>query len=166
MSNPTPLRIAPAPSDGSTSGGAYLSEYPIGRRNIAWGWTCMWLGIVSGSILMAWSFAGPFPAPGGFEDYGMLSRRMSRLAHIAQIMLPIINILLGRDLDRLPLTTRWKQICSWSAIIGLIGVPLGLYLGALVDIRLKYVSVLPVNAFLLALYLMALGTVRAWRGKS
>src|SRR5687767_1710654 len=124
--------------------GAHLAARPVGRRNLLWGWMTMWIGILSGSVLMAWSFSGPFAAPAGFEDYSDLSRRMARLAHVAQVMLPLINVLIGRELDSLALTRKWKDICSWSAIIGMIGVPLGLYLGAVVHIHLKYVSLLPV----------------------
>jgi hypothetical protein len=141
--------------------GAHLAQRPVGRRNLLWGWMTMWIGILSGSILMAWSFDGPFSSPRGFEDYADLPRRMSRLAHIAQVMLPLINVLIGRELDSLALTDKWKQICSWSAIIGMIGVPLGLYLGAIVHIQLKYVSLPAVNAMMLSLIIMGVGTLRA-----
>jgi len=157
LSNPRPLETS------AMLPGAHLAARPVGRRNLLWGWMTMWIGILSGSILMAWSFSGPFPAPLGFEDYGGLARRMSRLAHIAQVMLPLINVLIGRELDSLALTHRWKQICSWSAIVGMIGVPTGLYLGGIVHIHLKYVSLLPVNAMMLALIIMGIGTLRAHR---
>lgn len=141
-----------------------LTDCPVGRRNILWGWMTMWLGIASGSILMCWSFAGPFPTPPGFENYGDLARRMTRLAHIALVMLPFINIAIGRELDRKALSERWKQITSWCAIVGMIGVPVGLLLGALIHNQLKWVSVIPVNCMLLALLAMALGTWKEHRG--
>ena len=43
----------------------------------------------------------------------------------------------------------------------MIGVPLGLYLGAIVHIHLKYVSLPAVNAMMLALVIMGVGTLRA-----
>jgi hypothetical protein len=135
-------------------------EGPLGRRNVVWGWVTIPLGAVSGSILMAWSFAGPFNPPPGFHDFADLSRRMIRLAHIAVFMLPIINILIGKELDGLNLPKSWKVFCSWSGIVGMIGIPLGLTLGALIDIRLKYVSMPGVTGLLVALTLVAAGKVR------
>jgi hypothetical protein len=132
----------------------------IGRRNVVWGWGMISMGAVTGLIIMAWSFAGPFPTPSGFHDYGDLPRRMMRLAHIALFMLPIINILIGKDLDRARLTARWKQICSVSALVAMIGIPLGLTLAATIDVRLKYVAMLPSYALLFALAIMGLGMVR------
>jgi hypothetical protein len=132
----------------------------IGRRNIVWGWATIGMGAVTGLILMSWSFAGPFPAPSGFEDYADLSRRMMRLAHIALFMLPIINILIGKDLDSAVLSDKWKRICSISALIAMIGIPLGLTLAAVIDVRLKYVAMLPSYALLVSLALMGLGKVR------
>ena len=136
----------------------------IGLRNVTWGWATMVLGVVSGSILMAWSFDGPFAAPPGFHDYTDLSRRMVRLAHVALFMLPLINVVLGRELDRMPLDDRWKELASWSALVGMFGVPLGLTLGALVHIHLKYVAVPPVTAMMLALAIMSWGALRSRRG--
>ncbi len=160
------LHAVPPPEPTPTEGQralSRLSDHPIGRRNVVWGWMAMWIGILSGSILMAWSFGGPFPAPPGFEDYGSLPRRMTRLAHIAQVMLPLINIVIGRELDRVYLSDRWKQICSWCAIVGMVGVPTGLLLASVVHVSLKYVAVVPVNCFLFALVLMGIGTLRASR---
>jgi hypothetical protein len=85
---------------------------------------------------------------------------MVRLAHIALFMLPLINVVLGGHLDGLNLSRRWKEVCSWSAIIGMIGIPLGLTLGALIDLRLKYVAGPATQALLLSLVLMGVGSVR------
>jgi hypothetical protein len=136
----------------------------FGRRNVVWGWSVIGLGAASGLVLMAWSFAGPFAPPAGFTDYGDLARRMVRLAHIALFMLPIINILIGKDLDGAALSDRWKLTCSVAGLVAMIGIPLGLTLGALVDIRLKYVAMVPAYALLAALAVMAFGVVRAHRG--
>jgi len=139
---------------------AVSTEGPIGQRNVVWGWSTIGLGAFTGIILMCWSFAGPFPPPPGFHDYGDLSRRMVRLAHIALFMLPIINILIGKDLDQLALSDKWKRICSISGLIAMIGIPLGLTLGALIWIHLKYVAMIPTYALLFSLCIMAVGKVR------
>ncbi len=135
-------------------------EGPIGRRNVVWGWTTMILGALSGSILMAWSFDGPFPAPPGFEDYTHVSRRLVRLAHVALFMLPLINVSFGKDIDATSLSDTWKERASWLAIVGMIGIPLGLTLGGIIALPLKYTSVIPVFSLLAALSLMAWGKVR------
>jgi hypothetical protein len=152
MNEPLRRETAPAPAP---------LEGPIGRRNVVWGWVTMPLGAISGSILMAWSFAGPFAPPSGFHDYTDLPRRMVRLAHIAVFMLPIINILVGKELDRLALPEAWKRFTSWSAIVGMIGIPLGLTLGALFWLPLKWVAVPGVSGLMVALLLVAWGRVRA-----
>lgn len=132
----------------------------IGRRNVVWGWTTMILGALSGSILMAWSFNGPFPPPPGFEDYTHVSRRLVRLAHVALFMLPLINVSFGKDIDDTALSETWKQRASWLAIVGMIGIPLGLMLGGIIALPLKYISVIPVYSLLAALGLMAWGKVK------
>jgi len=132
----------------------------IGRRNVVWGWATIGLGALTGLVLMMWSFAGPFPTPSGFHDYGDLQRRLMRLAHIALFMLPIINILIGKDLDSASLSRRSKQICSSGALVAMIGIPLGLTLAATIDVRLKYVALVPSYSLFLALVLMGIGMVR------
>ena len=106
---------------------------PIGRRNVVWGWVTMLLGATLGTVLMAWSFDGPFPAPPGFEDYGSLARRLMRLAHVAWFMLPLINIVLGRDVDATALPDGLKQLASWGALASILGIPVGLIVDSLVQ---------------------------------
>ena len=132
----------------------------IGHRNVVWGWYFMALGVITGSILSAWSFGGPFAAPPGFHDYADLSRRMVRLAHIALFMLPIINILVGKDLDKIEVSGFWKQVASWGAAISIISVPGGLALGALVTLNLKYLSAPGVTGLMVSLLIMGYGTLQ------
>ena len=150
MTQTDPQRVAP-------------TEGPIGRRNVVWGWATMVLGALSGSILMAWSFDGPFPAPSGFTDYAELPRRLTRLAHVALFALPLINVVFGKNIDQADLPEAWKQAASWLAIVGMIGIPFGLLCGALIHVQLKYVSALPVFALMTALAILAGGKVRQHR---
>jgi purine-cytosine permease-like protein len=148
---------APAPAAGWREG-------PIGRRNVVWGWCGIVLGPTVGSILMAWCFAGPFPAPVPWlEDYESVERRMLRLAHVAMVMVPLINIVFGHSIDATDLPERWKRRASWLAALAIPGVPLGLTLGALFWVPLKYLSVPGVYAFIAGLAIMAWGKVRAAR---
>src|SRR5437868_449963 len=104
-------------------------EGPIGRRNVVWGWCAIVLGPTGGSILMAWCFAGPFSAPVPWlESYDSVERRVLRLAHVAMVMIPLINIVLGHELDQIALSAAWKRRASWLGIIAIPGVPLGLFL--------------------------------------
>lgn len=128
----------------------------IGQLNIALGWMVMVFGIVTGSILGMYAFAGPFRPPKGHEHYGALPRRMFRLAHIAYVALPMISILYGQHIDSANLSDELKRLGSYAMILGMIGVPTLLIPAAYWN-PIKYLEVIPVTAILLALGLMAWG---------
>jgi hypothetical protein len=139
-------------------------EGPIGRTNVVWGWCGIVLGPTTGSILMAWCFAGPFPAPlAWLDDYATVERRMLRLAHVALVMIPLINIVFGHEIDQVDLSDTWKRRASRLALLAIPGVPLGLTLGALFWVPLKYLSIPGVYAFIAALAILAVGKVRQAR---
>jgi hypothetical protein len=141
----------------AAGGGDRWREGPIGRRNVVWGWFGIVLGPLSGSILMAWSFDGPFDVPAILGEYDHVNRRVMRLAHVAMLMLPLLNIVYGKEIDFTSLGERWKRIGSWCAIVAMIGVPLGLVLAALVHNQMKYISTLPVYCLIAAFAIMAYG---------
>lgn len=128
----------------------------FGALNIVWGWCWMVLGILSGSLLGMWSFAGPMPTPKGHEDYANLPRRLVRLAHIAFFMLPLICVAYGMFIDKAVLSEQMKQIGSICMIICMIGVPL-LLIAASFKIIFKYFEAIPVTAGIIALMIMAYG---------
>ena len=111
---------------------------------------------------MAWCFAGPFPAPPleGLDDYGSVQRRMLRLAHVALVMIPLINIVFGKEIDRVALSETWKSRASWLVALAIPGVPLGLMLGAFIWVPLKWASVPGVYAFIAGLAIIAVGKYR------
>ena len=117
-----------------------------GQLNIVTGWIFISLGITTGSILGLWSFAGPFKAPKGHENYTDLPRRLNRLAHIACFMLPLISIVFGQHLDHLPLTDLLKHVAS----VGMLTCILASFW-----LPFKYFEIIPVSAGMLALYLMS-----------
>jgi hypothetical protein len=135
---------------------SHMTPLLIGKLNIAAGWATMVLGLVSGSIIGLWSFAGPFPSPPGHRDYTDLSRRMVRLAHIAFVALPIINILYGHAIDLVPLSESLKILGSRSMLVCMIGVPV-LLIAASIYLPLKYLEAIPVSAGILGLAIMAYG---------
>lgn len=128
----------------------------IGKINIIAGWATMVVGLLSGSVLGLWAFAGPFPTPRGHEDYANLPRRMVRLAHIAFVALPIICILYGQYIDAVPLSDSLKVLGSRAMILCMWGVPT-LLIAASKYLPLKYLEAIPVSAGVLALAIMAYG---------
>lgn len=133
-----------------------MELFIFGKANIIAGWLTMVTGILSGATIGLWAFAGPFPTPPGHKNYTDLPRRMVRLAHIALIALPLINIVYGQFIDMVPLSDSLKYFGSRSMIVCMIGVPLFLVLGSL-WLPFKYVEVIPVTAGAIALGIMCYG---------
>ncbi len=128
----------------------------VGEFNIQMGWIFMVFGILTGSIIGCWSFAGPFPTPPGHKNYTDLPRRMTRLAHIALFMLPLISIVIGHHIDNLPFSESTKWFAAYCWVVCMIGVPTFLYAGALYN-PLKYLEIIPVSAGTITLVLMSWG---------
>ncbi len=135
-----------------------MSTMVFGSIDVIFGWITIVLGIVTGSILGMWSFAGPFPTPAGHHNYADLPRRMNRLAHIALFALPMISILYGHHIDGIPVDDSLKMFGSRAWLICMWGVPLFLFLGSF-KIWFKYFEVIPVSAGLIALSIMAYGHI-------
>lgn len=135
-----------------------MAEIEIGAINIIWGWITMVGGILTGSIIGMWSFAGPFKTPPGHHNYTDLPRRMTRLGHIALFALPMISILYGHHIDSIPVPESSKVLGSYSWLVCMWGVPLFLFLGAIYR-PFKYFEVIPVSAGTIALFIMARGHV-------
>jgi hypothetical protein len=132
----------------------------IGFINIVAGWSGMVIGISSGAFLGMYAFNGPFRPLKGHEAYDALPRRMLRLAHIAWVMLPLINIVYGNHIDAANLSDEMKLFGSWAQIVGMIGVPTFLTLSALVWHPFKYFEAIPVSATLISLCIIAYGYIR------
>ena len=64
-----------------------------GAANLAAAWWMISLSLAAGAVLGMWSFGGPIAPPAGFESPGDLPRRLVRLAHIAGVALPALNLL-------------------------------------------------------------------------
>jgi len=70
-----------------------VENLALGRANVAVAWWMIGLSMLGGAVAGAWSFGGPVAPPAGLESYDALPRRLLRLAHIAAIMLPVLNLL-------------------------------------------------------------------------
>ena len=98
----------------------------IGARNIKAGMALLALSLVGGLAMSLYAFVPMMPVPFSLDEYDDLSRRFFRLAHIAAVMLPLLNIVLGFLLDRLRLTLSWKELTSFLLLAGAVGLPLAL----------------------------------------
>jgi hypothetical protein len=128
----------------------------LGLLNIYAGWVYIVLGILSGVVLSWWSFDGPMKPPPGYENYASLRRRMTRLAHIAAFMLPVVCILYGQHIDDIPLSLGWKKTGSISMVVCMAGLPPLLFLGALKP-PFKNLTGIPVTFGVIALSIMSFG---------
>ncbi|MCB0421930.1 MAG: hypothetical protein KDD61_13110 [Bdellovibrionales bacterium] len=128
----------------------------FGELNIRLGWIFMVAGILSGSLIGMWSFAGPMKAPKTHTNYDDLPRRLVRLAHIAMFMLPLINVAYGMHIDLVPLADNLKYLGSLSMVICMFGVPSLLILASFY-LPFKYLEAVPVSAGIIGLSIIAYG---------
>jgi hypothetical protein len=120
----------------------------VGRANVAVAWWMIGLSMLAGAVLGAWSFGGPAAPPPGFETYDALPRRLVRLAHIAAIMLPVLNLLY------VPAAARFAMRRSCALLLfGTVALPALLALAAFWPhgLHLLPLAVLPIVAAVFAL---------------
>jgi hypothetical protein len=134
--------------------GDLMTNY--GMLNITLGWITIVLGILSGSVIGLWSFAGPFKTPKGHHNYTDLPRRLNRLAHIACFMLPLISVVYGMHIDTLMISPELKMWGCYCWLCCMWGVPLFLFMASFY-LPFKYLEVIPVSAGTFALFVMAYG---------
>lgn len=101
-----------------------------GSRNVKGGLALLALSLVGGLVMSLWSFQPMTAPPPGFETYDALPRRLMRLAHVAAVMLPLLNIVLGPWIDRLRMSPCLRAVTSWMLLLGAVGLPAGLALEA------------------------------------
>ena len=132
-----------------------------GQRNVKGGLVMLALGIAGGLAMSLYAFQPMVPVPASLAHYDDLPRRLFRLAHIAAVMLPLINIVLGGWLDRLALSGRLKRACSGLLLLGGVALPLTLAIeGLFPPIIPLHVSALPAVAFFAGVALSAIGASR------
>lgn len=132
-----------------------------GARNVRGGILLLALGLAAGLALSLYAFKPMVPVPESLAHYDDLPRRLFRLAHIAAIMLPLINIVLGSWLDRLSLRPGARQAASWLLLIGGIALPVALAVEGLFPPAIPmHLSALPAIAFSIGVFLAAAGAVR------
>jgi hypothetical protein len=134
----------------------------IGARNVRGGIALLSAGLLMGLLMSLYAFVPMVPkVPAALDQYDDVPRRLLRLAHVAAIMLPLINIVLGGWLDRLALSARAKEVTSRLLLWGGGGVPLGLTIEALSPLaRNVHVSGVPVLVFCAGMFVATLGACR------
>ena len=132
-----------------------------GGRNVRGGLILLPLGLLGGLAMSLYAFQPIVNPPASLDRYDDLPRRLLRLGHIAAIMLPLINIVLGGWLDRLRLSPAAKQGASWMMLLGAIFLPLALALEAAWEpARHLHPSGLPAIAFCAGLWVVGWGAVK------
>ncbi len=132
-----------------------------GARNVKGGLILLSLGLAAGLAMSLYAFKPMVPVPESLARYDELPRRLFRLGHIAAVMLPLINVVLGPWLDRLNLPDRTKDTASWLLLLGAMGLPPTLAFEALVPTVIPlHLSGPPALAFCLGIFLVSAG---AWR---
>jgi len=128
----------------------------MGAANVRVAWWMIALSLAGGAVLGAWSFGGPLPAPRAFEAYDALPRRLVRLAHIAGVMLPVLNLLYVRWIGRTSWGPGARRVGCRLLLGGTVGLPALLVAAAFWPPAL-YLMSLPVTALLAAVVLLAAG---------
>jgi hypothetical protein len=105
---------------------------PVGSQNVRLGLVLLPIGLLGGLALSLFAFQPLVPPPRGLEDYAALPRRLLRLGHIAAVMLPVLNIVIGSVLNRLALTPAMARRSSLGLLAGMLGLPATLAAEALV----------------------------------
>ena len=133
----------------------------IGASNVKGGLVLLPLGLVAGLLMSLYAFVPMVPVPGALAVYDELPRRLIRLAHIAAIMLPVLNIVMGCWIDRLSLSTGWKRAASRLLLAGAILLPAALFVEGLSPMaRLVHAAALPAMIFTLGTVIVSLGALR------
>lgn len=136
----------------------------IGARNVKGGLILISFGFLAGLLMSLYAFVPVVSVPAWLLEYDDLSRRLLRLAHIAAIMLPLLNVVLGRWLDRLDMAEGAKQLASWLLLGGAASVPLALTVEAVwPPARGIHLAGTPVIGFCIGVFLVSLGACRTGR---
>lgn len=132
-----------------------------GARNVKAGLALLALSLVGGLAMSLYAFVPMVPVPASLEHYDDLSRRLFRLAHIAAVMLPLLNIVFGLLIDRLRLSAAVRELTSLLLLAGGLGLPLALAAeGMWAPVREWHLAGPPAVAFTLGAVLMAIGAAR------
>ena len=126
----------------------------IGKRNITFGWSWMFIGVLSAMILGIFAFQ-----EGWIGGYGSLPRRFIRLGHVAFMALSIINVLYGLCIDSIGLTDKAKEVGSYTIIVAAVFMPTISILSAVIPFIQNFYFI-PAISFLISVSIMAYGQLK------
>ena len=133
----------------------------IGAKNVKGGLVLVSLGLLAGLAMSLYAFEPIVRPPASFEHYDDLPRRLLRLAHIAAVALPLMNVVLGGWIDRIALTRPGKTLASLLLLLGGALVPAALGLqAAWAPARSLHLAGPPVVAFCAGVVLVTVGALR------
>ena len=130
--------------------------HPLGRNNVALSWWMIGIGMAGGAIMGLWSFDGPVRPPAGFLLYDDLPRRLVRLAHIAAVALPALNLLYVPWMRRSAWDEAERQRGCRLLLFGTVALPVLQAVAAFWRPAL-YALAVPVFALVAASFLLAAG---------
>ena len=132
-----------------------------GARNVRGGMIPLSGGIAGGLAMSCYAFQPLVPVPPSLSHYDDLPRRLLRLAHIAAVMLPLMNVVMGPWLDRVRLPRRAREAASWLLLLGAIALPCALAFEAVVPTLIwLHLSALPAVGFFLGVSVVSVGAYR------
>ena len=132
-----------------------------GARNVKTGFALLALSLLGGLAMSLYAFVPMIQVPVSLDEVDDLSRRLFRLAHIAAVMLPLLNIVVGFTLDRLRLSRGWKELTSVLLLAGAVGLPLALAAQGFSPLaREWHIAGPPAVAMTLGVVLAAAGALR------
>jgi hypothetical protein len=138
----------------------------IGGKNVKGGMVLVSVGLLAGLGMSLYAFEPIVRPPEALDRYDDLPRRLLRLAHIAAIMLPLLNVVLGGWIDRVRLSRRAKEVASVLLLAGAALVPATLALqAAWAPARAFHVAGVPVVAFCLGVFVVTFGALRMNLGR-
>jgi hypothetical protein len=133
----------------------------IGARNVKTGFALLALSLLGGLAMSLYAFVPMIRVPASLDEVDDLSRRLFRLAHVAAVMLPLLNIVVGFTLDRLRLSRGWKEWTSVLLLAGAVGLPLALAAQGLYRPAAEWhVAAAPAIAMTLGIMVAAVGALR------
>lgn len=136
----------------------YLTNFPVevGRRNQVAAWWLLGMGLSVGAVLGLWSFYGPIAPPRMLAEYEDIPRRLLRLAHIALVALPILNLQYVPWIRQSRWSRRFQRMACDALLVGTMGLPIVLAAAAFWPAAL-FVSPVPVGCLITAVFALALG---------
>jgi len=133
----------------------------IGARNVKTGLALLALSLVGGLAMSLYAFVPMVRVPEGLTLYDDVPRRLLRLAHVAAVMVPLLNVVCGLLLDRLRLSRTLKELASVLLLAGAVGLPLTLAAQGISPLaREWHVAGPPAIAVTFAAVLVCVGALR------